>query len=140
MRGQMTKSFVIFLTFFFISFSTADNAYSKTLEQKRLEACLDKFFASQVPLGKISLYEAWVEDVQNSKQAAKICASEINAFLANPGYELDPDPVYVSELMWVRAMGILKMSFKPNQREGKKRMIASFHGAPIGDWWALKKK
>ena len=127
--------FVMFSAIFVLTF--VEEGYAKTREHKKLEQCLDDFFAPKVPLGKYELYRAWVSDIQNSKESFKFCEQSVNAFLENPGYDINP--AYVNEHMWIKAMGILKMGFKPNQRDGKKNMLSGSRGAPIGEWWAIKK-
>ncbi len=132
-------SIIILIAVFLSSCQTTSTSYkSKNNPYKvDLEDCLDKFFAPQVPLGKIEKYENWVMDSRSSLEAKKHCNTEIMAFLVNANYEMDKR--FLSDIMWVRAMTLIKGSFKPNQREGKKHLFQP-HGDPIGEWWAIPVK
>ena len=127
---------VMVITVFLSNCQTTNTNYKSKNNPYRvdLEDCLDKFFAPQVPLGKIENYQNWVMNGQNSLEAAKTCSTEIDAFLVNANYKIDKR--YLSDEMWIKAMAIVKNNFKPNQKQGKKRFFNP-HGNPIGEWWAI---
>ena len=127
---------VMFMTIFLSNCQTTNTSYKSKNNPYRvdLENCLDKFFAPQVPLGKIENYNNWVMNSQNSMEASKTCSTEIDAFLVNVNYKIDKR--FLSAEMWIKAMVIVKNNFKPNQKQGKKRFFNP-HGDPIGEWWAI---
>ena len=132
------KNFLSFIALASLLFLMTNESLAKNANKENLENCLDEFFAPQVPIGPIQEYSAWVSDAHNSQEAFKVCQKEVKKFLSSPGYQIDKN--YVNEGMWIKAMFVLKHSFKPNQKDGKIRFGWKKRREVIGSWWALKKK